>query len=197
MDNYNEYIDKILGYWFSNGKINYDKWFRNSEKYDVEIKDKFSKILKEAEKGNLLDWLCTKKGYIAHIILMDQFPRHIYRNSPNAYKNEYKTLLFMEMAIDKYIGQLTAIEKVCVLMPYQHLEKIDYLDIGCKILNELIRSEKNLLEKNILKTSLFHQKSHYNTLKKYNRFPKRNYILERLSTENEIDYMDSTENKLF
>ena len=195
MNNYDGYIDKILDYWFGNGKLNFDKWFKKGHIFDAEIKEKFSKILKEAEKGNLLEWLGTKKGYIAHIILMDQFSRHIYRGTPDAYKNDYKTLLFMEMALETYLDRLSAVEKMFVLMPYQHIEKLEYQIKGCEILTNLVKNEKNLKEKNILKTALFHQKGHYETLKKFGRFPKRNYILNRLSSEDEIDYMDNSEDK--
>ena len=195
MEDYNKYIDKILDYWFYNNKLNYDKWFSNNNKYDKEIIKNFSTILKEAEKGNLLEWLGTKKGYIAHIILMDQLSRYIYRDTPGAYKNDYKILLFMEMAYDKYIDNLSAIEKMFVLMPYQHSENIKYLDKGCKILRNLVQNEKDLKEKNILKKALFHQQIHYKTILKFNRFPKRNYALSRLSTEEEVDYMDSSEDK--
>ena len=57
---------------------------------------------------------------------MDQLSRYIYRDTPGAYKNDYKILLFMEMAYDKYIDNLSAIEKMFVLMPYQHSENIKY-----------------------------------------------------------------------
>ena len=53
---------------------------------------------------------------------MDQFSRHIYRNNRKAYKNDPKVLLFMEMALDRYLNQFSAIEKMFVLMPYQHCE---------------------------------------------------------------------------
>ena len=193
MDNYSLYIKKILDYWFSDKKINFNKWFKKGHQYDDEIKENFSGILKEAEKGNLLEWLGTKQGYIAHIILMDQFSRHIYRGTPAAYKNDYKTMLFMEMALDRYIDDLSAVEKMFVLMPYQHMENLEYQQKGIEILTNLVKKEKDPKEKNILKTALFHQKGHYKTLKIFGRFPKRNYILGRLSTEEEIDYMDSSE----
>ena len=99
----------------------------------------------------------------------------------------------MEMALDQYLNELTAIEKMFVLMPYQHYEDIEYQIKGCNLLSSLIKLEDNPKEKNILKTALFHQKGHYNTLKVFGRFPKRNYILNRLSTEEEIDYMDNSE----
>ena len=193
MNNYNKYIDLILDFWFGNGKLNFDMWFKNGSKYDQKIIDNFSEILKEAEKGNLLEWLGSKKGYIAHIILMDQFSRHIYRGKKEAYKNDYKTMLFMEMALDQYLNDLTAIEKMFVLMPYQHLEDVEYQKKGVETLKSLIVNEKDPKEKNILKTALFHQNGHLKTLEKFGRFPKRNYALDRVSTEEEIDYMDNSE----
>ena len=193
MNKYDRYIDKILDYWFGKGKLNFDKWFKKGHIYDAEIKRKFSKILKEAEKGNLLEWLGTKKGYIAHIILMDQFSRHIYRGTIDAYKNDYKTVLIVESALDRYLDRLSAVEKMFVLMPYQHIEKLEYQIKGCEILANLVKNEKNPKEKNILKTALFHQKGHYVTLKRFGRFPKRNHILNRLSTKDEMDYINNSE----
>lgn len=187
------YIKEILEYFFYDIN-NYKRWFINSEKYDDEIKENFSNILKEAEKGNLLHWLQSKDGYLAYIILMDQFSRHIYRNTKNAYKNDKASLLFMEMAIDNYLLQYTAIEKMFVLMPYQHCENIECQILGVSILKNLIKNETNSTEKNILKTALHHQIGHYNVIKEFGRFPKRNHIQGRVSTPDEIDYIDQTEN---
>ena len=69
---------KILDYWIpKDGKPDYDKWFLKSSNYDNEIKELFGDILKEAEKGKGFGWLISKDSYVAYIILMDQFSRHI------------------------------------------------------------------------------------------------------------------------
>tara|TARA_B100000925_G_C22007942_1_gene474620 strand:- start:1227 stop:1820 length:594 start_codon:yes stop_codon:yes gene_type:complete len=186
------YIKEILEYFFYDIN-NYQRWFINSHRYDKEIKARFYEILKEAEKGNLLHWLQSKDGYIAYIILMDQFSRHIYRNTKNAYKNDKAVLLFMEMALDHYLDKYSAIEKMFVLMPYQHCEKLECQKLGVSILSNLINNENDLKEKNILKLALHHQKGHFNVIKEFGRFPKRNHILGRVSTPEEIDYIDKTE----
>lgn len=186
------YIKEILEYFFYDTE-NYQRWFINSHKYDKEIKQRFYGILKEAEKGNLLHWLQTKDGYLAYIILMDQFSRHIYRNTKNAYKNDKAVLLFMEMALDHYLNLYTALEKMFVLMPYQHCENLDCQKIGVSILSNLVKNENDPKEKNMLKIALFHQKGHYKVIKNFGRFPKRNHILGRASTPEEIDYIDETE----
>jgi uncharacterized protein (DUF924 family) len=195
MSEFDNYVDLILNYWFSKNKnADFRRWFNSGIKFDGEIKDKFSNVLLEAEKGNLLHWLGDSRSYLAHIILLDQFSRQIYRGTPQAFKNDTKIKLFMEMAIDEYIDTYTASEKMFVLMPYQHSENLKDQEAGLEILKELVAKETNMTEKNILKTALHHQKGHYNVIKKFGRFPKRNYILGRVSTEEEIDYMDSSEN---
>ena len=70
---------EILDYWFpKDGKADYNKWFIKSKDYDKEIKDKFYDLLKEAEQGKGFGWLVSKDSFLAYIILMDQFSRHIY-----------------------------------------------------------------------------------------------------------------------
>lgn len=187
-------IDKILNFWFE--KIpNFSMWFDNGREYDNIIKQQFSKILEDAEEGNLLHWLSHHKSYLAYIILMDQFSRHIYRDTSKAYHNDKKVLLFTEMGFWMHESKLNAYEKMFALMPYQHSEDISDQRLGVHILKDLIKNEKNLKEKNILKKALFHQENHLKVIEKFNRFPKRNEFLKRESTEEEIDYID--ENDLY
>lgn len=193
---YNKYIDKIINYWFLNNNLqeNMDRWFNNSLKYDNEIKKKFKNILNKAENGDLLHWLESKNGYLAHIILLDQFSRQIYRNSPEAFKNDEKIKLFMEFGLNKYLDKFNAVEKMFVLMPYQHSELLIDQKKGIKILENEIKNEINNKEKDILKTALYHQKGHYNVIKLFNRFPKRNKILNRKSTKKELEYIKKSSN---
>ena len=185
----NNYVSDILEFWF-NKKLDYKKWFHSKNTYDSYITKEFSNILILAEKGYLLDWLVSYKSYLAMIILMDQFSRHIYRDTSKSHENDTKILLFTEMGLDLYLDQANAIEKMFILMPYQHSENIDDQKLGVNILENLVKNETNLCEKNILKKALFHQNKHYEVIKKFGRFPKRNINLERESTEEEIDYID-------
>jgi uncharacterized protein (DUF924 family) len=185
-------IDSILDFWFEK-KPNFEMWFENGTKYDNIITKKFKYFLIEAEKGNLLHWLSYHKSYLAYIILMDQFSRHIYRNTTKAYQNDKKVLLFTEMGFWLHCDKLDAIEKMFVLMPYQHSEDLKDQKLGKSILEKLIKSEKIFKEKNILKKALFHQNNHLKVIEKFGRFPKRNYILGRESTEEEIDYIDEND----
>ena len=146
---FDNYVDIILNYWFTNNKnADFKRWFNSGTKYDQEITKKFSNVLLEAEKGNLLHWLGDERSFLAHIILLDQFSRQIYRGSPSAYKNDTKTKLFMEMAVDQYLDNYSASEKMFVLMPYQHSEMLEDQERGLEILKEQISEEDNMTEKN-------------------------------------------------
>ena len=97
----------ILDYWFpSGGKGDYDKWFMKSKDYDAEIKEKFGALLKLAEEGKGMGWLVSKESFVAYIILLDQFSRHIYRGSKDSYKNDFASLLFVKQGFQVYGPEL-------------------------------------------------------------------------------------------
>ena len=98
----------------------------------------------------------------------------------------------MEMGLETHLEKFNAAEKMFVLMPSQHTLNINCQIIGAKILKSLYDKENNNDQKKILKKALKHQLGHLNVLKKFKRFPKRNNILKRASTPEEIDYIDST-----
>ena len=188
--NYDRYIPLINNYWFR-GIPDFDRWFKTSKKYDKEIKTMFYGILKVAELGLIEHWGNTKDGFMAYIILLDQFSRQIYRNSKKAYQNDPKSMTFMRTHIMKYIDQLSAIELMFALMPFQHSEKLQDQYDGIQVLKELIKCENNKSELSVLNEALKHQKGHYKVIKMFGRFPKRNkYISNRNTTIREQEYID-------
>lgn len=208
---------EILDYWFSKGIYtpDYDKWFMKSQDYDQEIKEKFGDLLKEAELGKGFGWLHTKESYLAYIILLDQFSRHIYRNSGEAFKNDNGVMIFVELGWDIYSKQLKGYEFMFGFMPYMHTENKEYSRKGKNIYNNLksncehrVRQlQSNITEKSVdvlrnlqeelkmYQSMAVHVQGHFETLHKYNRFPKRNKALGRESTELEILYMEQPEVK--
>ncbi len=123
---------EVLDYWFSKGlyTADFDKWFMKSQDYDEEIKEKFGDLLKEAEHGKGFGWLVSKDSYVAHIILMDQFSRHIYRGKGDAFKNDNGVMIFVEMGWDIYSKQLKGYEFMFAFMPFMHTENEKYQQKG-------------------------------------------------------------------
>jgi uncharacterized protein (DUF924 family) len=208
----------VLDYWFiteDHHMGDYDKWFMKSQDYDEEIKEKFGDLLKEAEQGKGFGWLHTKDSYVAYIILLDQFSRHIYRGSGDSFKNDNGCMIFVEMGWKMYSDQLKGYEFMFAFMPYMHTENKEYSRKGKKIYenHKSIRKHKvrelnhnitetdedyiiNLqIEMKMLKQMEIHVQGHFHTLQQYGRFPKRNEALGRKSTEQEINYMERPEVK--
>tara|TARA_B100001093_G_scaffold487804_1_gene524416 strand:+ start:225 stop:917 length:693 start_codon:yes stop_codon:yes gene_type:complete len=122
----------VLEYWFSKGvyEADYDKWFMKSQDYDEEIKEKFGDLLKEAEQGKGFGWLHTKDSYVAYIILLDQFSRHIYRGSGDSFKNDIGVMIFTDLGFELYREQLKGYEFMFAFMPYMHTENLNYQKTG-------------------------------------------------------------------
>jgi uncharacterized protein (DUF924 family) len=178
----------ILSYWYNN-PLDYNKWFFKSSDYDNEIIKKFYKIHEQASEGHLLHWLNKKESYLALIIILDQFSRHINRNNSKAFENDDICILFTQMGLH-FLQEMTANQIIFVMLPFQHSENIKDSDFQIKILNNFLKREQNVKEKNILKKSLYHAKKARKVLKTFNRYPKRNKHLKRENTEEEVDYLD-------
>ena len=215
----------ILDYWFSKGlyTADFDKWFMKSQDYDEEIKEKFGDLLKEAEQGKGFSWLHTKDSYVAHIILLDQFSRHIYRGSGDSFKNDNGCMLFVELGWEMYKEQLKGYEFMFAFMPYMHTENMAYQKKGeyhfsthkqlygihssanakrkltnpihVSYMGSLDEVTNNDKEYAMLKSMESHVLGHKQTIQMFGRFPKRNEALGRETTIQEEQYLNREEVK--
>ena len=80
-------MDDILNFWFDGDKFQ-KFWFKSTDQIDTQIKTRFGELLQKAENYQLEEWKQTNNGVLALIIILDQFSRHIYRGTPNSYKND-------------------------------------------------------------------------------------------------------------
>tara|TARA_Y100000816_G_C26105174_1_gene586979 strand:+ start:232 stop:717 length:486 start_codon:yes stop_codon:yes gene_type:complete len=159
-------MDQILNYWFPTPEYQ-SFWF--SSKIDNDIKIKFNEILNNISNENNIK---TDPNYLlASIIVLDQFTRNIYRNTPNAYQNDTKALKLAKFFFDKQYDTNLPINKlVFALMPFRHSEDIkdqQFVLSKIKKLEEIYSN--NLIFNKFKKASI----KSYNTIKKYNHFPNR------------------------
>ena len=179
---------EIILYWFGNEKkFNSKKWFIESYKYDNEIKEKFENMLLIYETKKGFENLKNKENFIAFIILLDQFPRQIYRNADKAFAFDKRIIEFTDYGFEYYINELTNMEIIFAFMPYIHTENIIYRERSKKILEKIQKKlgENSETFKKILKNFKIHQEIFDN----FGRFPKRNIALNRESTEKENEYL--------
>lgn len=187
---------EILLYWFEKGeKFNSKKWFIESYKYDNEIKEKFEKMLLFYEMKKGMEHLKNKDEFIAFIILLDQFPRQIYRNTEKAFVFDKKIMEFTDYGFEYYLEELTNMEIIFAFMPYIHSENIIYREKSKKILEKI--EEKLGNNNEVFKKILKNYENHQQIFNKFGRFPKRNHALNRKTNEQETMYLHIRKNKYY
>ena len=177
---YSNYVEKLIQFWSENIR---DNCYKINTISQLDVKE-YVFLLKEAEKGNLLGWLNSKDSYLAYIVLIFFISKMIYVKK-KYYKNDQKAILFMEMGLENYINNLNTYELMTILTPYIYSEDLKQLSYA----KELINSKVNVID-NKIKIYLFRIDSRIKILTKFNRYPERNQDLNRISTEDEIDYLD-------
>ena len=152
----------IISFWFN--QLRPKDWWSKNHKLDQIIKLKFAATLNQGAKGLLANWRSKPSGRLAEIIVLDQFPRHIYRDRGEAYKFDRQAQSCCLMALDdKAHISLSARENTFLLMPLIHSEEM-----------ELQRSGVELLRSYGTKSAHESAMRHLEVIKKFGRFPHRN-----------------------
>ncbi len=169
----------ILHFWFGNN--NQDKWFNKDPKFDQEIRKNFLPIYQAAISRKLEHWLDQDDSTLALIIILDQFPRNMFRDKKEMYASDELALYYTKLALEKnYDQNLSDHEKLFLYMPLMHSENLDDQKLCI-----------SLLKKNTsLKESLNFAKMHHDIIEKFGRFPHRNKILGRESSEAELKFLN-------
>lgn len=160
---------------------------------DVECDNKFGPLVQKARANELDDWASTTNGSLALLILLDQFPRNIYRNSADAYSSDPKAFDIASQSIA--IGrdrEVSLFQALTYYLPLMHNENL-VSQIACVALveNLLARSPDNSDEQKFHTTGLLAAKGHLEVIRKFGRFPGRNKFLGRTSTPEEEAFLEA------
>lgn len=170
---------EILDYWYSESMKPH--WFNSSPEIDADIKRRFENIWIEAANGKFDQLRSSAKGCLALIILLDQVPLNIFRGTAKSFSTEQQAVHICRHAVEKKLdGELNKDELAFLYMPLMHSENMSDQDLAV-----------SLFEKAGLDANLRFAKHHRDLIKTYGRFPHRNQILGRKSTEAEIQYLNS------
>ncbi len=167
----------ILTFWFDT--LSPQNWWQKDDALDNQIKNQFEDIHQRARQCELYPWRQTAKGALAEIIILDQFSRNIYRNKPESFAQDALALALAQSAIDKgFDNELSPQEKSFLYMPYMHSESRDIHKIAVK-----------LFDMEELKHNLEFEIKHKVIIDRFGRYPHRNNILGRVSTQEEIAFL--------
>lgn len=169
----------ILDFWFVETQP--QQWFQVNEEFDQLIKDRFGGAYDKAVAGSYDDWQNNADGALALCILLDQFPRNMFRGTPKAFATDKKALIVSKYAVSKGFDQVLSVEKKRFLyLPFEHSENMND-QRTCVELFEKIKEDAPMGYTYALR--------HFEVIDKYGRFPHRNEILSRISTPEEEEYL--------
>lgn len=172
-------------------------WFVQNDEVDRKIRNHYQAVLEQAAKGELEEWKKTPRGYLSLILLLDQFSRHIYRGTPEAYACDGVSLELVEKGVEEQIDMhLYPIERCFFYMPLQHIEDLKVQEKSVKLYSLLIDDLPEELKHTFLEF-LKYAKMHYDRIAQFGRFPHRNAILNRPSTPEELEFLESHKNWSF
>lgn len=171
--NYNN----VLSFWFED--IEQSKWWVKDENFDCLIKDKFIDLHESANKGELFEWRKTAKGRLAEIIILDQFSRNMFRDTPQSFSSDSLALILAQEAIALGADlELSQSERSFLYMPFMHSESLKIHEVAV-----------TLYEANGVQSSVEFEMKHKKIIETFGRYPHRNNILGRASTETEIQFL--------
>ena len=164
-------------------------WFRADAEFDRECATLFTALLEDAAHGGLDGWAGTPHGRLALVILLDQMPRNIHRGSPAAFAHDAQAAAHCIAGIES--GQdhsLHPVERVFLYMPLQHAE-----DLGLQHRSverfESLAAEADDAWRDHFADNAHYARLHRDIVERFGRFPHRNRVLGRESTEEELRYL--------
>lgn len=164
-------------------------WFGKSAANDQAVAGQFAATLLAATAGQLDHWSSTPRGRLALIIVLDQFPHHIHRNQAQAFATDPRALtLCLDALTAGEDRQLEPIERVFLYLPLEHAES-NAMQERSVLLFEKLAHVAAVGERALFDDFLDYARKHRDVVARFGRFPHRNAILGRPSTDEELEFL--------
>jgi uncharacterized protein (DUF924 family) len=155
------------------------RWYKKDAAFDAEIRDRFEAAHHGAARGEFADWAATAEGALALLILLDQFPRNLYRGSAHSFAADGLAVRIALAALDAGHDRATPMPmRIFFYMPLEHAEDLG-LQSRCCALFEAAGNDE------YLRYAVLHR----DIIARFGRFPHRNACLGRVSTPEEVEFL--------
>ncbi|MBJ7537671.1 DUF924 family protein [Marinomonas transparens] len=169
--------DDVLSFWFN--EIEPSNWWVKDANFDRLIEDRFLALHEQANRCELFEWRASAQGRLAEIIVLDQLSRNIFRDTPKAFASDPLALALSQEAIS--LGkhhELNETERSFLYMPFMHSESLKIHDVAVVLFKD-----------NGVQATLDFEIKHRDIIAQFGRYPHRNLILERASTDEEMEFL--------
>jgi len=191
-------FEDVLDFWFAGREQNeptvdarMNGWFGSDPAFDAEISERFCGLVEQALSSELDNWAGDPRGQLALILLLCQFPRHIYKNSRRAFRGDRRALKLCEQGVTSGdFKRLSELEQLFFFMPLQRSESIKIQKTSVKIFDSLTRRVSATLRSTFDTVSQFAELRH-DVIAQFGRFPHRNELLGRANTGEEDAFLSA------
>jgi len=164
-------------------------WWGKHPDTDAIIRTRFAALVEAAANGELDNWDASAEGELARIILLDQFPRNIYRNDPRCFANDGLALALSLSGLKQQSDRaLRPVERIFFYLPLEHAEELACQDRSVELFTRLAE-EIPEEQRSTFAGFLDYAHRHRDIIARFGRFPHRNAILGRSSTPEELEFL--------
>jgi uncharacterized protein (DUF924 family) len=185
---------EILDFWFGKpeepgyGKPK-DFWFAKKPEFDQQVRTRFLTYYQKAAEGYLDEWIESPCSCLALILLLDQFPRNMFRDTPEAFATDWQALSAAQHAVARgYDLKLLPVQRWFIYLPFEHSENLEHQRQAVKLFQTLSYDPDSA-------SSIDYAIRHMEIIERFGRFPHRNPILGRISTPQEKEFLKQTRSR--
>ena len=184
-------VSAILNFWFGvpeDATSEYGQmrqvWFKKDPAFDDLVRTRFRVDYERAAAEQLTSWRQAPKSCLALILLLDQFPRNMFRDDPRSFATDAQALAAAQSAIAQaFDQQLPPVERMFVYLPFEHSENLDHQNQCVDWMSQLVHHSP------AMESPLEYAVRHRDIITRFGRFPHRNKILGRSTTPQEADFL--------
>ena len=188
--------DEILNFWFGDASQSPAKaearmslWFEADSAMDARIRPRFGVAVDAAARGKLVSWTDAPRPALALVVLLDQFPRNMWRGTARAFAYDGEALAVARQAVAAgFLRELAPIEQPFLTLPFQHSETLEAQRESVRLCREIVTMAP-LEWRPMLETFAPYADRHLELIERFGRFPHRNAVLGRVSTPDEEAYL--------
>jgi uncharacterized protein (DUF924 family) len=172
-------IGRVLDFWFGPGDD--DRWFKRDEALDRAVRETLADDHERAAAGAYDSWRESARGCLALVLLLDQVPRHLFRDDPKSFATDARANDVASHAIEQGFDRQIAAQsqRMFLYLPLEHSERLTDQENCCRLMATLDEN-KEWAEWAIM---------HRDVIDRFGRFPHRNAVLGRASSEAEQEFL--------
>ncbi|WP_316148857.1 DUF924 family protein [Cupriavidus sp. BIC8F] len=181
---------RLVDFWFGQpGSAAWNterpQWFTKSDAFDAQIRTNFLSDWQVACDGAPDDWSVTPEGACARVVLLDQFPRNMFRNDPRSFGSDAQALPLARRIVATGMDRKlpTDYHRMFCYMPFEHSEALEDQDEAVRLMTQLRESSGGVVD--VVEWA----EKHRAIITRFGRFPHRNAVLGRQSTEQELAFL--------